>query len=88
MFLPILKLSGLQVPLSEIPIKVDVNTKIISKIVDKIISNKNQNKSTVAFEKEIDNLVYNLYELTYDEVKVIDPEFSLTKKEYEAIKLE
>lgn len=36
----------------------------------------------------IDNLVYKLYELTYDEVKVIDPAFSLSKKEYEGIKLE
>ena len=46
------------------------------------------NKSIEHLEKEIDNLVYKLYELTYDEVKVIDPEFSLSKKEYEAIKLE
>jgi len=33
-------------------------------------------------------MVYKLYELTYDEVKVIDPAYSLTKKEYEAIELE
>ena len=43
---------------------------------------------STSFEHQIDNLVYKLYELTYDEVKVIDPEFSLSKKEYEAIKLE
>ena len=39
-------------------------------------------------ETQINQLVYQLYELTYDEVKVIDPEFGLTKKEYEAIKLD
>jgi hypothetical protein len=43
--------------------------------------------TTTALEEEIYNLVYKLYELTYDRVKVIDPEFSLRKKQYEAIKL-
>lgn len=35
-----------------------------------------------------ENMVYRLYDLSYDEVKVIDPVFALTKDEYEAIKLE
>lgn len=43
---------------------------------------------TKKLEFSIDNFIYKLYELTYDEVKVIDPEFSLSKKEYEAIKLD
>ena len=47
-----------------------------------------QGLDTSLLEQEIDNLVYKLYELTYDEVKVIDPDFSLSKAEYEAIKLE
>ena len=36
-------------------------------------------------EFEIDCLVYNIYELTHEEVKLIDPEFNLSKKEYESI---
>ena len=28
-------------------------------------------------------MVYKLYELTYDEVKVVDPKFPLIKEEYE-----
>jgi hypothetical protein len=28
-------------------------------------------------------MVYKLYELTYDEVKIIDPEFELSREEYE-----
>ena len=28
-------------------------------------------------------MVYKLYELTYDEVKIVDPAFALTKGEYE-----
>ncbi len=79
-----------QQPLSEIPIK-EVSKNIqstLATLAAKIISLKSEDKDTVVFEKQIDNFVYNLYELTYDEVKVIDPAFSLTKKEYEAIKLE
>lgn len=79
-----------QKPLSETPIfqapKIIQNR--IVKIVDKIISKKLINEDTTTLEQEIDNLVYKLYELTYDEVKVIDPAFSLTKKEYESVKLE
>jgi adenine-specific DNA-methyltransferase len=40
------------------------------------------------FMTEIDIAIYKLYKLTFEEVKVIDPEFILTEKEYEAIKLE
>ena len=79
-----------QQPLSEIPIK-EVSKSIQSNIAsfaDKIITLKFDDNATSVLEKQIDNLVYKLYELTYDEVKVIDPEFGLTKKEYEAIKLE
>jgi adenine-specific DNA-methyltransferase len=75
-----------------LPIKITEigNQKSLGKIVDKIHSIKNKNKETdtTALEQELDSLVYKLYELTYDEVKVIDPEFSLSKKEYESIELE
>ena len=43
---------------------------------------------TSELEKEIDNLVYKLDQLRYNEVKIIDPEFTLTEEEYEAIKIE
>jgi adenine-specific DNA-methyltransferase len=79
-----------QKPLSELPIK-ETNKKIQSIFInytDTILLHKFKGKDTSELEQEIDNLVYKLYELTYDEVKVIDPEFSLSKKEYEAIKLE
>ncbi|HBL77641.1 MAG: hypothetical protein A2W90_02990 [Bacteroidetes bacterium GWF2_42_66] len=55
----------------------------IEKLVDQIISLKKQNLDTTALEKEIDVLVYKLYELTYDEVKIIEPQFLLTREEYE-----
>ena len=77
-------------PLQFIPIKKCSNNiqDYFTVKTDKILLLKSENKDTSALEQEIDNLVYKLYELTYDEVKVIDPAFGLSKKEYEAIKLE
>jgi hypothetical protein len=46
-----------------------------------------ENKSTVALEKEIDVLVYKFYELTYDEVIIIDKDFWLSEEEYKKIKI-
>lgn len=40
---------------------------------------------TSADEQEIDFLVYKLYGLTYDEVKIIDPETLITREEYETM---
>ena len=33
-------------------------------------------------------MVYKVYELTYDEVKIVDPEFPLTKEEYDKFSIE
>jgi adenine-specific DNA-methyltransferase len=41
---------------------------------------------TSELEKALNNLVYKLYQLTYEEVKAINPEFELTEQEYTAIK--
>ena len=40
-----------------------------------------------SLEQQIDNMVYKLYELTYEKVKIIDPENTLTEKEYADIKI-
>jgi len=57
----------------------------LSSLYDVIVKDENLDSKQI---DELNNLVYKLYELTYDEVKVIDPEFNLSKKEYEGIKLE
>jgi adenine-specific DNA-methyltransferase len=79
-------------PLSEIPIKnnhSDYSNKlnILSK---KIIEKKHHNQDTKDLEQQIDNLVYKLYELTYDEVLVVEPEFSerMSREAYEVLKVE
>jgi len=43
------------------------------KIVDKILSLKKAGKDTTDLENQIDIMVYKLYELTYEEVKIVDP---------------
>ena len=53
-------------------------------LVDQILTAKKSdpNADTSELEKQIDHLVYKLYQLTYNEVKIIDPEFALTEQEY------
>ena len=61
----------------------DKEQKQIEKLVDEILKKKKANLDTTSLEKEIDVMVYKLYELTYDEVKIIDKDFWLSKEEYE-----
>ncbi|MDR0605135.1 MAG: hypothetical protein LBG80_12605 [Bacteroidales bacterium] len=44
---------------------------------------KNPKADTSALERQVDNLVYGRYNLTYDEVKVIEPGFLVGKAEWE-----
>lgn len=63
---------------------------IFIKIIDKILEKKIDNIDTTDLEQQIDNLVYKLYELKYDEVLVVEPEFAerMSKEEYEGLKVE
>jgi len=58
----------------------------ISNFVNQILEAKKQDPEadTQQLEDEIDHLVYKLYDLTYDEVLIVDPETSITKEEYDA----
>ena len=53
-------------------------------LVKSILSAKRTNPSAdiSAEEQKIDCLVYHLYNLTYDEVKIVDPETPITEEEY------
>ncbi|WP_395063214.1 Eco57I restriction-modification methylase domain-containing protein [Flavobacterium sp.] len=64
-------------------IKYEVKDQIqITELVKQIHILKNQNISTIEIENKIDLIVYKLYELTYDEVIIIDYDFALTKEDY------
>src|SRR5690554_4536138 len=69
-----------------IPIKNNKKVeKIVSVLVNQILTAKQEDPSadTTALEREIDVLVYRLYGLTYEEVKVVDEEFWMGESEYE-----
>ena len=74
--------------LESIPIIPDKPTqKPISTFVEKILVAKetDPNADTSKWEDEIDQRVYALYGLTYDEVLIVDPTFSLKKEAYEKL---
>jgi tRNA1(Val) A37 N6-methylase TrmN6 len=76
-------------PLLEIPIykpnnDIQIN---ISNVVENILLSKKEKQNTMALESKIDLMVYKLYELTYDEVLIIEPEFSVNATDYENYKL-
>jgi adenine-specific DNA-methyltransferase len=79
-------------PLSDIPMyyaSQNIQSKF-ENIAEEIINNRKQNLDTTDLEQQIDNLVYKLYELTYDEVLVVEPEFTerMSREEYEGLKVE
>lgn len=77
--------------LGEIPLpKNDLYQEAICEIAKKIIQIKSLKpiSDTSIFEQQIDNLVYKLYDLTYDEVKVVEPDFGMSEEEYAAIVIE
>ncbi len=72
--------------ISALPFVDTDNYEGIISIVDRILSAKklDPQADTSALEAEIDRLVYQLYGLTYDEVKIVDPETPITREEYES----
>lgn len=59
----------------------------LNDLVNMIMEKKSidSNTDTSKEEQEIDLIVYKLYGLTYDEVKVVDSDTSITEEEYEAM---
>ena len=71
--------------ISALPFKLAKNMDVLAGIVDDIldIKYKNHNADVSDKEKQIDLFVYHLYELTYDEVLIVDPDTPITREEYE-----
>ena len=55
---------------------------LVSRIL--VIKQENPLSDTTIDEQEIDLLVYKLYDLTYDEVLIVDPQTSITREQYES----
>jgi adenine-specific DNA-methyltransferase len=79
-------------PLQQIPIAVprtEVQVRL-GHIVEEIIARKSigENAYTQDLENQIDNIVYHLYDLTYDEVLIVDSNTPITREQYESFNLE
>ena len=58
-------------------------------LVDQILAAKQKDPQTdtSALESQIDVMIYKLYGLTYEEVKIIEPEFTMSAVEYETVEV-
>lgn len=74
----------------ELPIKLISPEKqsIFIILVDKIIKAKKENIDSSNEERIIDQYVYHLYGLSYDQILIIDPQTPITREEYERTQLE
>lgn len=82
--LPIPKISeSEQKPFIELVDKILALTKS-----DGYLENSSKQAQVREYEREIDQMVYKLYGLTYDEVKIVAPDFEMTKEEYENFRIE
>ncbi len=73
-----------QIPIPKIP---QAQQEPFIALVDQIIAGKEAGTDTTALERRIDLMVYKLYELTYNEVKIIDPAFEMKREAYETFSL-
>ena len=65
--------------------KPDIKTeKAFTDLVDSILSKKSAGESTTEEENQIDPMVYKLYQLTYDEVLVVDEQPPFSREAYKA----
>jgi hypothetical protein len=76
-----------QKPIGEIPIRIIENQNLLINKVQRILDSKakDTNANIVALEKQIDIMVYHLYNLNYEEAKIIDP--ALTEEEFDKYEL-
>lgn len=56
---------------------------LLKTMTKQMISDAYKGKYRLDIEQQIDHIVYHLYNLTYDEVLVIDPETPITREEYD-----
>jgi len=79
-------------PLLEIPIRKIDNTKPFEILVDEILKIKQQTPqaNTKHLEDKIDIMVYKLYNLTYEEVEIIDPQIGeiISKQDYDKFQIQ
>lgn len=60
---------------------------ILTSLVNEIIylKSKNVSSDTHWLERKVNFIIYKLYNLTYNDVLIIDPQTSITQEEYETV---
>lgn len=58
--------------IDKLPLPKDFNSTELKGLVNQVIIQKNENKDTFTLETKIDKLVYELYELTEEEIEIIE----------------
>nr|MDA3780280.1 hypothetical protein [Bacteroidales bacterium] len=63
---------------------IEIVDKILAITKDKdYLQNLQKQAKVKEYEKQLDQMVYKLYELTYEEVKIVDPDFWMSEEGYE-----
>ncbi|MNK97032.1 hypothetical protein D3C87_1173460 [compost metagenome] len=70
-----------------IPFISDKTLEKLEYLAKSMISSINKKQETSIIEREINSIVYKLYDLNYDNVKIINPDFSVSVEEYNAIEV-
>ena len=73
----------LMTDLQQLPIKIGSNEQMasIEQAVHRIIED-----TQLSSNNKLDIIVYHLYNLTYDDVRIVDPDTSITREEYDNYK--
>lgn len=76
--------------ISALPFATCENMQVVIDLVNEILvkKGKDHNVDVTELENKIDHIVYHLYNLTYEEVLIVDPQTPITREEYDNFKLE
>lgn len=74
--------------IEELPIVISDKNSLFDDFVEEIIRLKRIGGKTNELENQVDIMVYKLYQLEYEEILGIDPEFEMSEEEYEAFEIE
>lgn len=82
------KIKGYQLKEIPIPKASDSQQYSLLSIVNNLLNTIEDNACLNAdYENELNKIVYHLYNLTYDEVLIVDPQTPITRKEYDNFKI-
>lgn len=74
-----------KIHVESLPIIYDnIRKPILLDLVNHILTEKAKGSDTIELENCIDNIVFHIYGLTYDEVLIVDPQTPITREQYES----